>query len=263
MARIRTIKPEFWVSEQIAECSASARLTFVGLWTFCDDNGVHPAKPKTLKAKLYPMDDISAGDVADWMQELIRVGLVAEFEADGATYWHVTGWTKHQKIDRPSYKYPTPPSVSTTPRQALAESSTNTSEDSSDAPPRMGMDRNGVEGKGVDSESRTEWMTAPAQAKSTESRKSRQTQLPGDFGISDRVKTWASKHGHTNLQPHLDALVSYAKRKGATYADWDEALMTAVRNDWGKTGPAHGLNGHAAASSVLTADEQLLPEDVA
>ena len=31
MARIRSIKPEFWVSEQVAECSTSARLTFVGL----------------------------------------------------------------------------------------------------------------------------------------------------------------------------------------------------------------------------------------
>lgn len=69
MARIRTIKPEFWVSEQIAECSTSARLLFVGLWNFCDDAGVHPAKPKTLKAELFPMDDITTGDVAGWMAE--------------------------------------------------------------------------------------------------------------------------------------------------------------------------------------------------
>lgn len=110
MARIRTIKPEFWVSEQIAECSTSARLLFVGLWNFCDDAGVHPAKPKTLKAELFPMDDITTGDVAGWMAELIKVGLVLEFEGgDGENYWHVTGWAKHQKIDRPSVKYPSPP----------------------------------------------------------------------------------------------------------------------------------------------------------
>jgi hypothetical protein len=109
MARIRSIKPEFWVSEQIAECSTSARLTFVGLWTFSDDNGVHPAKPKTLKAELFPMDDTSSAEVATWMQELIRAGLVAEFEVGGERFWHITGWAKHQKIDRPSYKYPAPP----------------------------------------------------------------------------------------------------------------------------------------------------------
>src|SRR6185312_14868144 len=109
MARIRSIKPEFWVSEQIAECSPSARLTFVGLWNFSDDKGVHPAKPKTLKAELYPMDDFSAVDVADWIAELIGAGLVATFESGGEKYWHVTGWEKHQKIDRPSFKHPAPP----------------------------------------------------------------------------------------------------------------------------------------------------------
>jgi len=45
MARIRTIKPEFWVSEQVGECSPNARLLFIGMWNFCDDRGVHPAKP--------------------------------------------------------------------------------------------------------------------------------------------------------------------------------------------------------------------------
>ena len=110
MARIRSIKPEFWVSEQIAECSPNARLTFVGMWTFCDDNGVHPAKPKTLKAELYPMDNFTADQVAGWVAELIAVGLVVEFAGQsGDAYWHVTGWARHQKIDRPSAKYPPPP----------------------------------------------------------------------------------------------------------------------------------------------------------
>lgn len=129
MARIRTVKPEFWVSEQVAECSSSARLTFIGLWNFCDDQGVHPAKPKTLKAELYPMDDITASEVETWVGELLRAGLLAEFTAseDGERYWQVTGWNKHQKIDRPSCKHPAPPPPdSTSSRRAmLVESSTS------------------------------------------------------------------------------------------------------------------------------------------
>ncbi|MCW5664027.1 MAG: hypothetical protein KIT35_09350 [Piscinibacter sp.] len=155
MARIRSIKPEFWVSEQVAECSTNARLTFVGLWNFCDDHGVHPAKPKTLKAELYPMDDVTAADVGGWVQELIRVGLVREFEAaeDGERYWHVTGWDRHQKIDRPSYKHPAPPPQdSTSPRRADSTNDRRASVDdvsSNDrrAPPpgveRSGEDRSG------------------------------------------------------------------------------------------------------------------------
>jgi hypothetical protein len=141
VSRIRSIKPEFWVSEQIAECSTNARLTFIGMWTFCDDNGVHPAKPKTLKAELFPMDDYSAVDVASWVDELLRVGLLAKFTDGGVEYWHVTGWHRHQKIDRPSYKYSPPPGCpSPAIRRMLAEGTTNDHR----APP-PGVESNGVE----------------------------------------------------------------------------------------------------------------------
>ena len=108
MARIRSIKPEFWVSEQIAECSTNARLLFVGLWTFCDDSGVHPAKPATLKAEVFPFDSFSKDQMKEWIEELLKAGLVAEFAHKGEVYWHVTGWNRHQKIDKPSRKHPLP-----------------------------------------------------------------------------------------------------------------------------------------------------------
>jgi len=141
VSSIRSIKPEFWSSEQIAECSTNARLTFVGLWTFSDDNGVHPAKPKTLNAKLYPFDSFTAEEVAAWIGELVAAGLVAEFTSSGEAYWHVTGWAKHQRIDKPTFKYPTP-SGSNSPRtrRTFAESS---------ASPRDGEEWRGEEGRGI------------------------------------------------------------------------------------------------------------------
>ena len=33
--------------------------------------------------------------------------MISEYTANGRQYWNVTGW-KHQKIERPSYKYPQP-----------------------------------------------------------------------------------------------------------------------------------------------------------
>lgn len=108
MARIRSIKPEFCVSEQLGECSTNARLVFALMWMFCDDNGVHPAKPRTLKAEVFPMDDFTAEEVSGWVSELLRAGLLREYTVNSETYWIVTGWAKHQKIDRPSSKYPLP-----------------------------------------------------------------------------------------------------------------------------------------------------------
>lgn len=112
MSRIRTIKPEFWTSEQVMECSPLARLAFIGMWNFCDDQGVHPASAKTLKAEVFPADDISAASVEAMVCEMIEHGLVLAYEAQGKAWWYVTGW-KHQLIKNPSApKYPPPESGS-------------------------------------------------------------------------------------------------------------------------------------------------------
>lgn len=108
MARIRTIKPEFWTSEQIMECNPMTRLLFIGIWNFCDDAGNHPASSKTIKALVFPGDDITSADVQRMLDELSTNGLIAFYDASGKTYLHVTGWLSHQKIDRPTYKFPKP-----------------------------------------------------------------------------------------------------------------------------------------------------------
>ncbi len=59
MSRIRTVKPEFWTSEQVISCSPLSRLLFIGLWNFCDDNGVHPASYVRIKTEVFPADNIN------------------------------------------------------------------------------------------------------------------------------------------------------------------------------------------------------------
>jgi len=96
MSRIRTIKPEFWISEQVMSCSHSARLLFIGLWNFCDDGGVHPANLRKLKAEVFPGDDVTLSDVDGWMKELIEQRLVAEFAAP----YHNEPYSGPRKSDR-------------------------------------------------------------------------------------------------------------------------------------------------------------------
>jgi len=139
MARIRTIKPEFWTSEQVVECSPIARLLFVGMWNFCDDGGNHPVSAKTLKMQIFPGDDIAASQIESYISELLISGLLSEYTAEGRKYWHVTGW-KHQKIDRPSYKHPRP----------FVECSSNGGRGLDDGHPPEGKGR---EGKGRDTSS--------------------------------------------------------------------------------------------------------------
>jgi len=100
MARIRTIKPEFWSSEQVMECSLPARLLFIGLWNFCDDAGRMPFRPRQIKAQVFPGDDMTPDAVLGLLDELSSNGLIRRYAVDGDDYLMVTGW-HHQKIDRP------------------------------------------------------------------------------------------------------------------------------------------------------------------
>ncbi|MDH2310357.1 hypothetical protein [Methylobacterium brachiatum] len=100
MARIRTIKPEFWTSEQVMECSPMARLLFIGLWNFCDDAGRMAMSPKRIKAQILPSDDITASDILGMLQELSANGLIRFYTIDGKEFLAVTGW-HHQRIDKP------------------------------------------------------------------------------------------------------------------------------------------------------------------
>jgi len=109
MARIRSIKPEFWTSEQVMECSPNARLLFIGLWNFCDDAGRHPFSARQIKAEIMPGDDVSSENIRGMLEELSRIGLIEVYEVDNKQYLQVTGW-HHQRIDKPQVpKYPAKP----------------------------------------------------------------------------------------------------------------------------------------------------------
>jgi hypothetical protein len=102
MSRIRTIKPEFWSSAQIGECSRDARLLFIGLWNFCDDAGRCEVNCKQIRARIFSFDDdINSSNVRGMLDELSSNGLIAFYEIEGVNYFQVTGWG-HQRIDKPT-----------------------------------------------------------------------------------------------------------------------------------------------------------------
>lgn len=140
MARIRTVKPEFWSSEQVMSCTPLARLLFIGIWNFCDDGGNHPLSPRTIKALVFPGDDITVESVDRLLAELKSSDLIALYAVEGKTYLHVRGW-RHQKIDKRTFKYPAfiggPEESSPSGSRVLDEESSNGSRVL--APGREGM----------------------------------------------------------------------------------------------------------------------------
>lgn len=99
MARLRTIKPEFWTDERVGECPPTARLLFIACWNFADDYGGLDRSPKQLKAQAFPYDSL---EVEPLIAELLRAGLLIEYEHAGKKYLHINGFRKHQRIEKPS-----------------------------------------------------------------------------------------------------------------------------------------------------------------
>lgn len=99
MARIRTVKPDYWTDERVGECSVSARLLFIACWNFADDHGGLDRSAKQLKAQAFPYDAI---DCEPLVQELLDAGLLVEYAVDGKKYLHIKGFRKHQKVEKPA-----------------------------------------------------------------------------------------------------------------------------------------------------------------
>ncbi len=109
MARIRTIKPEFWTDGKTGTLSDRAKLLMIGLLNHCDDYGVIELDEAEWKAKIFPYDTRSLSEAirAALMDELLPKGLIVLFYygQDAATskaYIHITNFDRHQRIDRPS-----------------------------------------------------------------------------------------------------------------------------------------------------------------
>lgn len=115
MARIRTIKPEFWTDEKVVELSPLARLLFIGLWNFADDDGRLIHSPKQIKLRVLPADD---ADISELLGEIRRKGMIIVYQVEDKEVLQILNFAEHQKVDkrRPSKLPPAPNGAEKQPR---------------------------------------------------------------------------------------------------------------------------------------------------
>jgi hypothetical protein len=112
MPRIRSIKPEFFTSEDVSALPLRARLTWIGLWLHCDDHGRTKDAVKLLKGVVWPLDNVSLRDVEEDLSTLAAGGRIVRYEVAGIRYLAVVNWHYHQSINRMGRAKCPPPPVS-------------------------------------------------------------------------------------------------------------------------------------------------------
>lgn len=140
MPRIRTIKPEFWVDEKVVELDPWARLLFIGLWNFADDQGYLEYSVKRIKMQIFPGDTV---DVSPLLASLLEAGLLAAYDSPIGKVLHIQSWEKHQKVSNAAT-----PRVNPDELRSLNLSPDPPTEPSRDlASPLSGKERKGREGE--------------------------------------------------------------------------------------------------------------------
>lgn len=101
MARIRTIKPEFWTDEDMAEVSEAACLLAIGLLNYADDEGFFNANPKLIKAAVFPIREPSV-TIPVMLRELSNQGYLTLFStSDSKHFGMISNFAKHQVVNKP------------------------------------------------------------------------------------------------------------------------------------------------------------------
>jgi len=72
MARKRVIEPDIWSDEGFIELSHKGRLMFIGLITQSDDEGRGTGSARSIKAKIFPADEIQIDEIIQLKNEISK-----------------------------------------------------------------------------------------------------------------------------------------------------------------------------------------------
>lgn len=100
MARIRSIKPEFWTDRALClKLSRDARMFYAALWNFCDEHGRVSADPFYLKGQIFPYEPEGPDWIDSLIDQLVAAGKAIRYEGDGDPYLFLPRLDRHQRLE--------------------------------------------------------------------------------------------------------------------------------------------------------------------
>lgn len=238
MRRIRTIKPEYFESETVSRVGIFARLLFIGLWTIADDAGRLRGATRLIASNLFAYDENVVEQVETALTDLENQNLIRRYLFNNSTYISISGWQKHQKIDRPSIsKLPGPDDFDVTTElpannsPKVLENFENNREVSSNAREGSTTDLDQEVDRDQDQDcGKTRSVTRETRAKTA-------CRIPADWTLSDADRQYALAQG-LRPEPVAEAFFDYWRASGSPNAaklDWQAAWRTWCRNQTQRT----------------------------
>lgn len=215
-------------NELLAELNPLTRLFFVYLWMLADREGRLEDRPKRIKAQALPYDNADADAM---LNELASSGFITRYQVNGERYIQIINFAKHQRPHTNEAESDIPPIDE---ELCSKEESTSNHGEQHEEPSEQALrpdsliDDSLIPDTGLSDGGSA---TPPPRKKPAKAKK---VPLPEGFAISERVRRWADEKGFGQLEAHFESFISKAKAKAYTYADWDEGLMGAIRDDWAK-----------------------------
>ena len=166
MARIRTVKPEFFrhigLYKAEKESKLPLRVAFAGLWTAADREGRFRWVPEELKLDCLPHDTVDFSRVLDCLE---NHGFIIRYENAGRMYGYIPSWADHQRINAHEAK-----SMCPSPDDDESQCTTMHMHARGEGKGREGKGREGVchEPVSTDSQLSPEFLSIPLVSKSGE-----------------------------------------------------------------------------------------------
>lgn len=102
----RILKESICSSDTIDSLSFFEEVFFYRLIVNCDDYGRLDARPAILKARLFPLKNITEKQVTDAMNKLKSAGIVTTYMVEAKPYLQIVTWASHQQIRNKRSKFP-------------------------------------------------------------------------------------------------------------------------------------------------------------
>lgn len=201
----RIIKESICTSETMSKLSWFEQVLFIRLVVLVDDYGRYDARPKIIKGKGFPLDNVTDKQISIALSNLATADIVDLYIVDGKPYLQLKTWAKHQQIRACKSKFPEPNESDRTCNQLISDD--------------CKCSRN------------------PIQSESKSESKTKETRARREYGefknvlLSDEQYEKLVKEFPHDYEQRIEQISAYCASTGKSYKDYFATIRNWARRD--------------------------------